>query len=128
MPHGTRILTTRSAEKRAGSAHGRGVSLIADVLFELSPGEPGLLNRTLVFDGRDIARLPIENHGLEHPAHDLAAARLRQHADEVQIADDGDRAELAPYGVEQRLPQLRRRVVAELEQHESGDHLASQLV
>ena len=48
--------------------------------------------------------------------------------DEVQLADDRHRPELAADGVEQRLAQLVRRRVAVLEQHERGDHLAARLV
>ena len=56
---------------------------------------------TFILDGADIARVVIEDDRLEHPTHDLAAARLGQHADEVHVADDRQRAQIAAYRVEQ---------------------------
>src|SRR5205085_10364260 len=60
----------------------------------LLPGFARLLDRALVLDGRDVAGIPVQDHGLQDPAHDLSAARLRQHVDEVQLADDRQRPEL----------------------------------
>ena len=65
---------------------------------------------------------------LEDAAHDLAAARLGQHVDEVELADHRDRAELAAHRGEQLLSQLVGRLVALLQHDEGGDHLAAQLV
>ena len=48
--------------------------------------------------------------------------------DEVQLADDRDGAELVADGLEQRLPQFGRRLVAVLQQDERGDHFAARLV
>ena len=47
---------------------------------------------SLVFDGGDVARVLVEHHGLEDAAHYLAAARLRETVDEVDLANYGDGA------------------------------------
>ena len=77
-------------------------------MFSLScrPCGASLLDRPFVFDRRDVAGVAVEDDGLQHATHDLAAAGLGQHADEVELADDGDGAQLAADRVEQRLPQL----------------------
>src|SRR4051812_19763880 len=74
-----------------------------DVRLHLQPRLTGLVHRTFVLDGRDVAGIAIEDPRLEHAAHQLSAARLRQHRDEVQLADHGDRAELVPHRVDHRL-------------------------
>src|SRR6267143_4604201 len=61
------------------------------------------LDRALVFDGGDVAGILAEDHRLEDAPHDLAAARLRQHVDEVELADDRDRSELGTDRREQLL-------------------------
>src|SRR6187455_1401488 len=72
-----------------------------------------------------VARIPVENHGLQDAAHDLAAARLGQHADEIQLADHRDRSELLADGVEYRLLQAPARLLAMFQQHERGDDFAT---
>ena len=56
-----------------------------------TPGVAGVLDRAFVLDGGDVAGVALLGHGLEHAAHDFAAARLGQHVDEVQVADHRDR-------------------------------------
>src|SRR5205814_7450434 len=68
---------------------------------QLLPGFPRLLDRTLVLDGRDVAGILVQDHGLQHAPHDLPTARLRQHVDEVQLADDRERPELLAHGRKQ---------------------------
>src|SRR5438067_4178874 len=63
------------------------------------------LDRALVLDGRDVARILAERHGFQHSAHDLSAACLRQHVDEVELSDHRDRTELAPHRRVQLLAQ-----------------------
>ena len=99
----------------------------ASLAPHLAPGPPGLVDRSLVLDGRDVARIAVEDDRLEDAAHDLAAARLGQHVDEVQLADDRHRPQLAPYRVEQLLAQLLRRLMPLPEHDERGDDLAAQL-
>ncbi len=55
-------------------------SITFHLRLHLRPRLPGLLDRPLILDGGDVAGIAIEDHGLQHPAHDLAAARFRQHA------------------------------------------------
>src|SRR5688500_5095762 len=96
--------------------------------FESAPGLTRLFDRALVLDRRDVARILVEDDGPEHTAHDLAAARLGQHGDEIQLADDRHGAQFAPHRVENLAPQRLRRRVAVLQQHERGDYLATRLV
>ena len=51
-----------------------------------------LVDRALVLDRADVAGVEVERHGLEDAPHDLAAAGLRQHRDEREVADDRHRA------------------------------------
>src|SRR5438093_7095141 len=95
---------------------------------QLLPGFARLLDRTLVLDGRDVTGILAEDHGLQNAPHDLPAARLRQHVDEVQLADDRERPELLSHGRDQ----LGLQVVGwrfPLPQHdERGDDLAAKLI
>src|SRR5215467_9827804 len=84
------------------------LALRRDLGPHLAPGLPRFLDGAFVFDRRDVSRLATERHGLEHAPHDLAAARLGKHVDEVELADDGDRTELLPDRLEELLPQKRR--------------------
>src|SRR5690349_11995221 len=77
--------------------------------FHLDTGLAGFIHRPFVLDGSDVAGIPIEDHGLEHAAHQFAAARFRKHAHEVELADHGHRPELAPDGVDDRRAQFRGR-------------------
>src|SRR5437867_12288711 len=65
-----------------------------DFRLHVKPRLASFVHRTFVLDCRDVAGIAIEDHGFEHPSHQLAASRLWQHADEVQLADHRDRAEL----------------------------------
>src|SRR5438093_2502371 len=95
---------------------------------QLLPGFARLLDRALVLDGRDVAGILAEDHGLQDTPHDLSAPCLRQHVDEVQLADDRERPELLPHGREQLgLQRVGRRVP--LPQHdERRDDLTAKLV
>src|SRR5215831_18652830 len=59
--------------------------------LHLEPRVACFVNRTFVLDRRDVAGIAIEDHRLQHAAHQLPAARLRQHADEAQLADHRNR-------------------------------------
>src|SRR5215471_9897102 len=74
-----------------------------DLRRHLAPGVAGFFDGALVLDRRDVARLLAERDRLQDPAHDLAAARLRQHVHEVQLPDDRDRTELPADRVEELL-------------------------
>src|SRR5207245_3470709 len=77
----------------------------------------------LVLYGRDVARVFVERDGLQDAAHDLAAAGLGEHADEVQIPDDRNRPELPPHRLQQLSPQVVRRFGTLSQDHEGRDHL-----
>src|SRR5437588_5192594 len=83
--------------------------------LHLRPRSPRFFDRTFVLDRRDVARIPVQDHGLEDPAHDLAAAGLGEHADEMQVADHRHGAELAPDHVHQPAFERVGRLVADLE-------------
>lgn len=51
--------------------------IVRDFVLHLLPGEAGLFDRAFFFDGGDVAGVLIEGDGLEHAAHDLAAAGFR---------------------------------------------------
>src|SRR5258708_40301548 len=55
---------------------------------QLLPGLARLFDRALVLDGRDVPGVLVQDHGLQDAPHDLPAPGLRQHVDEVQLADD----------------------------------------
>src|SRR5258708_37725096 len=95
---------------------------------QLLPGFARLLDRAFVLDGRDVARVFTEDHGLQDAPHDLPAPRLRQHVDEVQLADDRERPELPAHRREQLGLERVRRLLSLLEDDERGDDLAAQLV
>src|SRR5690349_6505501 len=42
---------------------------------QLLPGFARLLDRALVLDGRDVAGVLVQDHGLQHSPHDLATPR-----------------------------------------------------
>src|SRR5439155_11679593 len=87
-------------------------------LPHLPPRLPRIVDRPLVFDGGDIAGIPVEDNGFEHATHDFSAARFRQHGHEVQLADDGHRTKLPADGFEERLSQIIRGRMPVLEEHE----------
>src|SRR5215470_6114382 len=72
----------------------------------VAPGVPCLLDGPFILDRGDVAGLLAEGDGLQHPAHDLAAARLGEHVHEVQLADDRHGAQLVPHRVEELLAEL----------------------
>src|SRR5258708_23372282 len=95
---------------------------------QLLPGFARLLDRAFVLDGRDVARVLVEDHGLQDAPHDLPAPRLREHVDEVQLADHRERPELLPDRREE-LSLQRIRWNVPLPQHdERRDHLPAELV
>src|SRR6266540_5591793 len=83
---------------------------------------------SLVLDGGDVARRDVQSDLLEHTAHNLAAAGLWEHGDEVQLTDHRHRAELPAHGGQQLRAQRIGRLMTLLERHEPADHLAAQLV
>src|SRR5437016_6332980 len=124
-----RSFTTSSLIARGTADQGGLVSApVRDNGPQLLPGFARLFDRALVLDGRDVARVFAEDHRLQDAPHDLPAPRLRQHVDEVQLADDRERPELLPHGREQLgLQRVGRRVA--LPQHdERRDDLAAKLV
>src|SRR5256885_2208447 len=96
-----------------------------DLRLHLVPGLARLVDGALILDRGDVAWVPVQDHGLQDTPHDLAGARLRQHAHEVQIADDGDGTELAAHGVEQLAPHRVGWRSALLEHDERGDDLTA---
>src|SRR5581483_9551787 len=78
---GSGVRSMSRAAKETSSMSGR------HLFHHLGPVLPGLLDRALVLDGGDVADVLARRHGLEHPPHDLAAAGLRQHGDEVAVGD-----------------------------------------
>src|SRR5437868_12305864 len=59
---------------------------------QLLPCLARLFDGALILDRRDVAGIRVQDHRLQDAPHDLPAARLRQHVDEVQLADDRERA------------------------------------
>src|SRR2546426_12689481 len=70
-------------------------------LPHLPPRLPRIVDRPFVFDGGDIAGIPVEDNGFEHAPHDFSAPGFRQHRHKVQLADDGHRTKLPADGFEE---------------------------
>jgi hypothetical protein len=70
------------------------------------PGFTRLFDRSYIFDGRDISRVEVQDHCFEDAAHDLAATRLGQGVDDVDVADYDYGSQLVPHRIAQRTVQL----------------------
>src|SRR6266487_2213856 len=92
---------------------------------ELIPRLSSLRHRAFVLDRADVARVPIQDDGPEHPSHNLPAPGLRELMDEVHLPHDGHGPEFSAHRLEQLLPQLGGGLESLLEGHEGRDHLAS---
>src|SRR4029077_8372095 len=97
----------------------RGGHLLAHRL----PGLARILHGAGILDRRDVAWIFVERDGPQYAPHDLAAARLREHGDKVEVADHCDRTHLAADRFEERTAQLGARLETLLEHDEGGDDL-----
>src|SRR2546425_7710911 len=96
--------------------------------FELVPGFPRLFDRTFVLNGRDVTRVAIECDGAQHAAHNLAAARLGQRADNFDLANDRYGTQFTAHRIEQFFAQFLRGLIPLLEHDKSRNHFAAQFI
>src|SRR5438477_5573865 len=102
--------------------------LLAQVSSHLLPRLARFLDRTLVLDCRDVTRVLVEDHRLQHAPHDLAASGLRQHVDEVELANDREGAEVVADSREQLFLELIGRLATLLQHDERRYDLAAEFV
>src|SRR5919198_1037672 len=87
-----------------------------------------LVNDRRIRESRRVAERSILRDVAQQPAHDLAAARLRQLRREDDIRRLGDRADLLGHVVAQPLEHLDGAVITALERHVGDDRLPRALV
>src|SRR5207248_10360777 len=102
--------------------------LLAQVSSHLLPGLARFFDRALILDRRDVSWVLVEDHRLEHAPHDLSAPSLRQHVDEVELADHRERTEVVPHRRKKLFLQLVRWLATLLQNDERGDDLAAEVV
>ena len=99
--------------------------LLLQGVGEFLPGVAGFFDGAGVLDGGDVARVLAENDGLENAAHDLAAAGLGEHVDEIDVVDDADRPQDFAHGGDKLLAELVGGLEFLAQDDESGDDLAA---
>src|SRR5438552_9447399 len=94
-----------------------------DTGLHLLPRLARLFDRALVLDRRDVAGILLQDHRLQDPPHDLAAARLGQHVHEVELAYHRQRSELVAHRRDELPAELFLRPPPLLQYNERADDL-----